>query len=148
MSQQSAIATKCVVCGRGIHDNKSDLVGSPWETSVCNVCGRQRMLDDGGVMVRRSESIKDAQFDITDVYIKPGALHYLTESRQHCWLFVEQHARMGATTEAHCDIHFDRVPFLESGGHRVSQHKTSKGRKLWIMTDDKGTTVVMAPGEY
>lgn len=148
MSQHSAIAAKCVVCGQSIVEEKSGLVGSPWDTSVCDVCGRQRMLDDGGVMVRRKKPIKGAQFDITDVYIKPGALHYLTESHEHCWPFVEEHARMGANSDATSEIQFDRIPFLESGGHRVSQHKTVKNKKLWIMTDDKGTTVVMAPGEY
>jgi hypothetical protein len=148
MSQSSAIAAKCVVCGRAIHNEKSDLVGSPWETSVCAVCGRQRMLDDGGVMVRRRQPIKDAQFDIKDVYIKPGALHYLTESHQHCWPFVEDHARIGATINPQDDLNIDRIPFLEGGGHRVSQHKTAKDKKLWIMTDQQGVTVVMAPGEF
>jgi len=106
------------------------------------------MLDDGSVMVRRSEPIQGAQFDITDVYIKPGALHYLTEASQHCWPFVENHARMSVPATPDGDVHVDRIPFLESGGHHVSQHKTDKNKRLWIMTDQDGTTVVMAPGEY
>ncbi len=145
MSQSDVIAAKCALCGRNAREHQSELVGSPWELSVCNTCGRERMLNDDSIMVRRNTPIDGAQFDITDVYIKPGALHYLTESSQHCWPFVEAHARMSMLDESG---QVERIPFLESAGDHVSQHKTDMGKKLWIMTDREGVTVVMAPGEY
>jgi len=148
MSQPDVITAKCAVCGRIIHENQSELVGSPWELSVCHTCGRERMLNDDSILVRRKDPIEGAKFDINDVYIKPGALHYLTESSQHCWPFVEDHARNSTPNAPDKSPQIERIPFLESAGHHVSQHKTAKGKRLWIMTDREGVTVVMAPGEY
>ncbi len=148
MNLPDATATTCALCGRNIDCEKSDLMGSGWETSVCSECCRQRMLDDGGLLIKFVEPIKDAAFDITEVHVKPGALHYLIESREHCWPFVENHARTGTVFNPNDNPPIDRLPFMEASGHRVSQHKTAKNKKLWIMTDQNGITVVMAPGEF
>ncbi len=141
-------ASRCGKCGRNIDHSKSDLVGSGWETAVCGHCCRQQLLDDGGLLIRFVEPIQDAVIDITEVHVRPGALHYLIESHEHCWPFIEVHARTGAVIGEDDHREIDRLAFLESSGNYVSQHRTAKNKKLWIMTDSNGVTVVMAPGEF
>ncbi len=106
------------------------------------------MLDDGGIMVRFTQQPEGATFEIKDIHIKPGALHYLIEARQHCWTFVTEHAQADATKEAIPRGERVRLPFLEGSGNRATEHKTALGKRLWLMTDQDGLTVVMAPGEF
>ncbi len=138
------IVSQCDVCRRKIDDERSDLWGGAWDLSICEACCRQRMLKDGGLSIRFERQPRDAAFDIGEVQVKPGAIHYLIESREHCWPFIEQHAR----TAKPADTHATRLHFFESGGNLISEHQTKLGKRLWLMTEPSGFTVMMAPGEF
>lgn len=141
-------AQLCSICRRTLPECKSDLVGSSWDAQICETCCRKRLLDDGGIMVRFVQQPEGAAFEINDIHIKPGALHYLIESREHCWTHVTEHARANTQDETASSAGIVRLPFLEISGNRATEHKTATGKRLWIMTDQNGLTVVTAPGEF
>jgi hypothetical protein len=82
------------------------------------------------------------------LHLRPGALHVLTESGQHFWSFVVRHAR--GDTGVFTTKRKDRrgKAFLNSAGDIVSEYRTGKGRRLWVITAPGNVTLLLAPGEY
>jgi hypothetical protein len=38
--------------------------------------------------------------------------------------------------------------FLNSSGNIVSEYRTGKGRRLWVITSPGKVTLLLSPGEY
>ena len=142
------ISTNCGICGKPADPIDDELTGGIWAPTTCAECARRRLLEDGGLVVQLLQKPKGALFEFGEVQIRPGALHVLTESSQHFWPFLVRHAR--GDTGVFTSKQPDRAgkAYLNSSGNVVSEYRTGRNRRLWVITSPGKVTVLMTPGEF
>ena len=93
-------------------------------------------------------NIAAPKFRLGKLVSTPGALAALTEAGQSPLVFVSQHV---AGNWGECDEH-DRQAnddALKTGDRLFSVYRTTKGEKIWIITEaDRSSTCVLLPEEY
>lgn len=141
-------ALRCGICGRPAGEDDSQLVGGIWTPVTCSDCGRRRLLADGGLVVSINEAPSYARFDLGEIQIRPGALHLLSESNEHYWPFIERHVRGDAGSFRPEDAELIGKSFLNGSGNIVSEYRTQRNRRLWVITEPGKVTLVLAPGEF
>ena len=91
---------------------------------------------------------KSILFSLGNIYMTAGAKEALTESNQEPIEFLSRHVR-GDWGEV-CKEDADENNFSVKNGFRIlSAYKTTKGEKLWIITEaDRSATTILLPSEY
>ncbi len=88
------------------------------------------------------------KFRLGKLVSTPGALAALSEAGQSPMVFISQHV---AGKWGDCDEH-DRQAnedALKDGDRLFSVYRTSKGVKIWVITEaDRSSTCVLLPEEY
>ncbi|HLN28591.1 MAG TPA: hypothetical protein VK395_12685 [Gemmataceae bacterium] len=103
--------------------------------------------------MRQQINGQQSKFSLGQVLATPGALEVLGKSRQQPAEFLARHARgdWGDLSEE------DRLlndQALTDGSRLLSTYRTSRGTKLWVITeaaDDQGrraATTILLPEEY
>jgi hypothetical protein len=138
----------CGICGQPTDGGDSELIGGIWTPATCPDCGRRRLLADGGLVVQLAHEPDDARFALGEIQLRPGALHVLTESGEHYWPFLLRHVRGDAGVFAARTSTRAGRAFLNGRGHIVSEYRTSRGKRLWVITAPGTMTLLLAPGEY
>lgn len=97
--------------------------------------------------------IAKPKFSLGQVVATPGALEALEQSNQSSFEFIAKHARgdWGIVNEE--DKSANELSLID-GSRLLSAYRTSKGTKIWIITeaaDDRGNraaTTILLPDEY
>lgn len=166
----SKVKVNCSACGVQLELDiaepfaRAGLVGS-----LCPACAdRQFLHGDGAIMELRPE-LEGARFPLGKVTVTPGAVAALAESAQHAATFLARHVRgdwgaygeydeieltelerrkgWEATDE---DAKINKSNLLNRRDRIMSEYQTSRGNRLWIITNldrSEGTTVLL-PEEY
>lgn len=88
------------------------------------------------------------RFPLGQLFMTPGAIEALEEASQRPEEFISRHARLeqGELCE---DDHKENLFSVDKSLRIFSAFKTSKGEKLWIITEgDRSATTVLLPSEY
>lgn len=94
-----------------------------------------------------------AKFDLGQVVATPGALNALEESGQSPMEFLSRHLRADWGTVCEEDKEANDQALID-GSRLLSAYLTTKGTKLWVITeakDDRGcrsATTLLLPEEY
>lgn len=91
---------------------------------------------------------KQARFPLGQVVATPGALEALDNSKQSAVEFVCRHAKgdWGLVCEEDKATNDQAVA---NEGRLLSAYETSKGERLWIITEwDRSVTTILLPSEY
>ena len=87
-------------------------------------------------------------FPLGKTVATPGALNALEESGESPSFFLSRHAR-GDWGEVCPEDRKENELALREGFRLMSVYLTSKGEKLWILTEaDRSSTCVLLPAEY
>lgn len=87
-------------------------------------------------------------FPLGHLVATPAALAVLAESKQSASEFLDRHAR-GDWGDVDDDDKKLNDEDLVNGGRVLSAYHTSKGDKIWIITEaDRSVTTVLLPEEY
>jgi len=96
-------------------------------------------------MIHATESL---HFTLGQVCATPGALEALNESAQSESEFISRHARLEQGELCSAD-HAENLFSVDKELRIFSAYKTSKGEKLWIITEaDRSATTILLPSEY
>jgi len=88
------------------------------------------------------------QFELGQTFITPGALEALRESGQAPHEFLLRHVA-GDWGELSEDDRNENERSLQHGFRLLSAYSTSRGRKIWILTEwDRSATTILIPDEY
>ena len=93
-------------------------------------------------------NIAAPKFRLGKLVSTPGALAALTKAGQSPMEFVSQHVvgNWGECDEHDCHANEDA---LKNGDRLFSVYRTSKGVKIWVITEaDRTSTCVLLPEEY
>ena len=99
-------------------------------------------------------SISKPKFSLGQVVATPAALEALKESGQSAWDFIARHASgndWGDVCPADAEANEQS---LIDGSRLLSVYSTTKGEKLWVITeaaDDRGNrsaTTILLPSDY
>lgn len=142
------LSTNCGICGQPADPLASELTGGIWAPATCAECVRRRLLADGGLVIQLLQQPADALFDLGELQVRPGALHVLTEAGQHFWPFIQRHAHGDNGVFRPKYPHKSGKSYLNSSGNVVSEYRTARNRRLWVVTSPGKVTLVMTPGEY
>ncbi len=89
-----------------------------------------------------------ALFPPGDIVATPGALEALEEAGQDPWEFLSRHL-VGDWGELDPHDVRENELSLQEGFRLLSSYQTSKGKKLWIITEsDRSVTTILLPSEY
>jgi hypothetical protein len=89
-----------------------------------------------------------ARFSLGQVVATPGALQALKEAKQEPWEFLERH-QSGDWGELSQQDKRENELSLRKGFRILSAYRTSKGVRLWIITEaDRSATTILLPEEY
>jgi len=97
--------------------------------------------------------ISKPRFSLGKVVATPGAVEALQESGQSPFEFVARHARCDWGDVCPDDAAANDQSLID-GSRLLSVYRTSKGEKLWIITeadDDRGnrtSTTILLPEDY
>jgi len=87
-------------------------------------------------------------FDIGQVVATPGALAALEDSGEPYFLFLARHVRGDWGDLERTDKNLN-TRAVKTGDRIFSAYHTSKGVKLWVITEaDRSSTCVLLPEEY
>lgn len=87
-------------------------------------------------------------FPLGRVVATPGALHALEEARQQPTVFLSRHRSRDWGEVSRDDAKANDLA-LEEGTRLLSVYQTSKGERLWIITEaDRSSTCILLPEEY
>lgn len=92
--------------------------------------------------------ISKPKFTLGRCVATPGALEALEQSNQSSFEFIAKHSRgdWGIVDSEDKQANDDA---LIDGERLLSAYRTSKGVKLWIITEaDRSVTTVLLPAEY
>lgn len=88
------------------------------------------------------------RFELGKTLITPGALEALREARQAPHEFLLRHVA-GDWGELSEDDRRENELSLQNGFRLLSAYSTSKGQKIWIITErDRSATTILLPDEY
>jgi hypothetical protein len=94
-------------------------------------------------------AIKTKLFELGRTVITPAALEALKESRQTPHEFLQRHQTGDWGEELDEGDRKENDFSLKNGYRLLSAYKTSKGQRLWIITEhDRSYTTVMLPSDY
>ena len=89
-----------------------------------------------------------ARFALGQTFITPGAIKALELTGQSAIEFLRRHMA-GDWGELSDDDIKENELSLEKGFRLLSRYETSKGERLWIITEaDRSATTVLLPSEY
>lgn len=94
-----------------------------------------------------------SQFDLGQIVATPGALEAIHHAGQHPMSFLDRHAS-GDWGDLHEEDRGLNDKALHDGGRILSVYETSKGERLWIITEAVGndgrraSTCLLLPEEY
>jgi hypothetical protein len=87
-------------------------------------------------------------FNLGQVVATPGALHVLEESGEDPHLYLGRHVT-GDWGELSCEDKAANTLALITGERILSSYRTSRGAKLWVITEaDRSSTCLLLPEEY
>jgi hypothetical protein len=87
-------------------------------------------------------------FSLGQIVATPGALAALEESSEMPWSFLRRHLSGDWGSVCHQDKAANRHA-LVTGERLLSAYHTSRGVKLWIITEaDRSSTCLLLPDEY
>lgn len=87
-------------------------------------------------------------FPLGRILITPGAIEALEEAGQMPNEFLDRHARCDWGNVDEHDRRENELS-LEQGFRLLSAYKTTKGERLWIITEaDRSATTILLPSEY
>ena len=87
-------------------------------------------------------------FPLGRTLITPGAIEALEEAGQMPNEFLNRHARCDWGNVDEHDRRENELS-LEQGFRLLSAYKTTKGERLWIITEaDRSATTILLPSEY
>lgn len=90
----------------------------------------------------------EAKFKLGQVVATPGALEALEDAGQLPGEFLRKHVS-GDWGDVEADDRHENETSVEGGFRVLSAYKTSKGVKLWVITEaDRSSTCVLLPDEY
>lgn len=95
-----------------------------------------------------TDTTNAARFSLGRLFITPGALNALKEAKQLPIEFLSRH-QAGDWGELSEDDRRENEFSLQHGYRLLSAYHTSKGEKLWIITEaDRSATTILLPSEY
>jgi hypothetical protein len=87
-------------------------------------------------------------FSLGQIVSTPGALEALQQAGQAPLVFLNRHVR-GDWGDVCAEDAEANLQSLKDGSRLLSSYKTSKGVKLWIITEaDRSSTCILLPEEY
>ena len=87
-------------------------------------------------------------FDLGHIVATPGALEALNSSDQNPAVFVKRHAS-GDWGEIDQEDRESNEQALMHGERLLSAYATSRGQRLWVITEaDRSGTCILLPEEY
>ena len=90
----------------------------------------------------------NVQFPLGQICATPGAIEALASANQDGLAFVARHAR-GDWGDLDAEDKESNEVALTCGARILSAYHTSKGDKLWIITEaDRSVTTILLPNEY
>ena len=93
-------------------------------------------------------SIAKPRFPLGQIVATPGAIEALQQSGQSAAEFISRHVR-GDWGEVCDEDKGLNEQSLVDGSRILSAYTTSKGTKLWVITEaDRSSTCVLLPDEY
>jgi len=144
----SVATTRCGICGRETDPEYGELIGGIWSPATCPTCARRRLLADGGVSIQVTRLPEDAQFELGEIQIRPGAIHVLGETGEHYWPYIKRHACGDRGDFQAAQPARTANAFLNGRGNIVSEYRTSNDHRIWVITSPGKVTLVLAPGEF
>jgi hypothetical protein len=99
---------------------------------------------------RKLEKLSESAilFPLGSVYITPGAQDALEESSQQPIEFISRH-QYGDWGDLCEDDKKENELSVKEGFRILSSYRTSKGEKLWIITEsDRSSSTILLPEEY
>ena len=92
--------------------------------------------------------IPQIKFSLGKLVATPGALAALRESSQRPWDFMVRHMA-GDWGEVDAEDKAANDLALMDGSRLLSAYTTTKGQKLWIITEaDRSVTTILLPSDY
>lgn len=92
--------------------------------------------------------IPQIKFSLGKLVATPGALAALRESGQRPWDFMVRHMA-GDWGEVDAEDKAANDLALMDGSRLLSAYTTTKGQKLWIITEaDRSVTTILLPSDY
>lgn len=91
----------------------------------------------------------EVRFELGSIYITPGAIEALVEAGENAQIFLRRHVRgdWGSELDEH-DRHENELS-VKAGFRILSAYRTSKGVRLWIITEaDRSSSTILLPEEY
>ena len=104
-------------------------------------------------MINRNSNTTSPQFELGQVVSTPGALDALEQSGQSPSEFLNRHLRCEQGDLCDEDHEFNGEA-LKDGSRILSAYKTSKGVKLWVITEaengdgHRSATTLLRPEDY
>ena len=104
-------------------------------------------------MINQNSNTTSPQFELGQVVATPGCLAVLEESGQSPSEFLKRHVQL-EQGDLGAEDHELNGEALKSGGRILSAYKTSKGVKLWVITEatngdgHRSATTLLLPSEY
>ena len=92
-------------------------------------------------------TISETFLPLGQIVATPAALEALARAGQEAKLFLERHASgdWGQVDEHDCA---ENDYNLAHGFRILSSYRTAAGDSLWIITDDRSSTCLLAPDDY
>jgi hypothetical protein len=165
------IESKCERCGTTVF---LDLPEGFQDASVigvtCGACADRQVQEEGGVLLDLP-LLPGALFDLGHVRVTGGAVGALADSNQHAAEFLARHARgdwgeygtagtipvspeevQGGPSCTEEDAKANQLALLCGTGRILSSYATTKGTRLWCLTDrwpgGRVETCLLLPSEY
>ena len=92
--------------------------------------------------------ISKPRFSLGKVVATPGALEALEQSGQSAFEFISRHSA-GDWGIVDSEDKAANDQSLIDGSRILSAYRTSKGEKLWVITEaDRSATTILLPEEY
>ncbi len=103
-------------------------------------------------MLRQNSSIirpnVGTRFALGQTFITPGAQEALEVAGQTAIQFLRRHVSCDWGELSEDDVRENEIS-LEEGFRLLSNYRTAKGQKLWIITEaDRSATTILLPSEY
>lgn len=90
-----------------------------------------------------------ARFELGQTFITPGAQEALREAGQAPHEFLQRHEAGDWGDEISEDDRNENELSLQQGFRLLSAYSTSRGRRLWVITEaDRSATTILLPDEY
>ena len=104
-------------------------------------------------MIHQNNKTTSPKFELGQVVATPGALEALEQSGQSPSEFLKRHLRC-EQGDLGSEDHELNSTALQDGSRILSAYKTSKGVKLWVITEaengdgHRSATTLLLPDEY